>query len=128
MARAYNAIDADGHILEPARFCGTNTSIPNIASGGRDLSSTRTVRSASASRANCWAIREDRSLGSVGVRQGTVKVTASNMPKGRRAGSTRTPASPTWISTGSTLLSSTSLGCSLAPSRTPARGRDVPCL
>jgi len=40
MARAYNAIDADGHILEPLDLW-TNTSIPNIASGGRDLSSTR---------------------------------------------------------------------------------------
>ena len=38
-------------------ICGTSTSIPNFASAGRGLSSTKTARNASASRASCWAIR-----------------------------------------------------------------------
>src|SRR5712671_1351552 len=107
MTRAYNVVDADGHILEPLdlwdkyidpefrerrpRFVIDENGKERLSVEGKLLGNPRGIGS----------------LGAVGVRQGAVKIDSSNMPKERRAGSTRTRASPTWIPTASMPLSST---------------------
>src|SRR5438094_453601 len=79
---------------------GTNTSTPSSASVGRALLSTKTARSAFRSKAKCWAIRGGSAASARSAcGKATSSPTPSNMPKGRRAGSTRTPALSTWMPT-----------------------------
>ena len=120
MARAYNTIDADGHILEPLdlwdkyidpayrerrpRFTIDEHGKERLTVEGKMLGNPR--GSAALARSVCG--------------RAPSSPTPSNMPKGRRVGSTRTPASSTWMPTGSTPLSSTrASACSPVPSRTP---------
>jgi hypothetical protein len=95
MTRAYNVVDADGHILEPLdlwdkyidpefrerrpRFVIDENGKERLEVEGKLLGNPRGIGS------------PDRS----GCGRAPSSPTASNMPKGRRAGSTRTRASST---------------------------------
>ena len=120
MTHAYNVVDADGHILEPLdlwdryidpkfrerrpRFVIDENGKERLSVEGKLLGNPRGIGS----------------LGSVGVRQGDVKLDSLKYAEGRRAGSIRTPASSTWMPTGSTPPSSIrASACSPAPSRIP---------
>ncbi len=106
---------------------GTNTSIPPSASDGRGSPSTRTARSAFRSKAKCWATRAGSAAS---ARSASARArsspTPSNTPRGRRAGSTRTPASSTWTPTVSMLLSCTRASAS-SPARSQTPGSRAPC-
>ena len=122
MTRTYNVVDADGHILEPLdlwdkyidpefrerrpRFVIDENGKERLSVEGKLLGNPRGIGS----------------LGAVGVRQGDRQARHPEIRRrARRAGSTRTPASSTWMPTASTPPSSIrASACSPAPSRTPA--------
>ena len=122
MTRAYNVIDADGHILEPLdlwdkyidpefrerrpRFVIDDNGKERLSVEGKLLGNPRGIGS----------------LGSVGVRQGDRQGRHPEIcRRAARAGSTRTRASSTWMPTASTPPSSIpASACSPAPSRIPA--------
>src|SRR6266550_4385979 len=115
MARTYNVIDSDGHILEPLTLWKDY-----LDPAYRDRAPKLVIDSDGKER----LLVEEQVLGSqqgmggiggVGARQGVV---SSETMKSRKAGpadSTRISASPTWTSTASTPRSSTrAWGCSPA--------------
>jgi hypothetical protein len=115
MTRAYNVVDADGHILEPLdlwdkyidpefrerrpRFVIDENGKERLSVEGKLLGNPRGIGS----------------LGSVGVRQGIVKANTLKYAEGRKG------ASSTWMPTASMPPSSIPVSvCSRAPSRIPA--------
>ena len=102
MTRAYNVVDADGHILEPLdlwdrymdpefqerrpRFVIDENGKERLSVEGKLLGNPRGIGS----------------LGSVGVRQGIVKAGTLKYAEGRKGGFDPHRASSTWMPTAST--------------------------
>jgi hypothetical protein len=93
MTRAYNVVDADGH-RPNGSTCGTD---PKFSDRRPRHVIDENARSASASTANCWAIRAGSAASARSdVRQARSSSTASNTPKIGTAVSIRMPASWIW--------------------------------
>src|SRR6185295_10457574 len=103
MGRAYNVIDADGHILEPLDLWDKY-----IDPKFRD----RAPRIAKGENGKERLVIEEHSvgdgqrgigrIGAVGARQGVVAADTMEYKDGKQAGSIRTSAFRTWTRTGST--------------------------
>src|SRR5438094_4518418 len=103
MSRAYNVVDADGHILEPLdlwnnyidpKFRDRAPRIEKMENGKERLIIEE--------HAVGDGQRGIGRIGAVGARQGVVAGDTMEYKEARRAASTRTPASPTWTPTAST--------------------------
>ena len=119
MTRAYNVVDADGHILEPLDLWDKYID-PKFRERGPRSSSTRTARKRLERRrqavGNPARHRQHRRGRRAAGRSSSRRL---KYPRGAKAGSTRTRASPTWTPTASTPPSSIrASACSPARSRT----------
>ena len=107
MARAYNVVDADGHILEPLDLWDNYIDPEFRERRPRFVIDENGKERLSVESKLLGNPRGIGSLGSVGVRQGLVKANTLKYAEGAAAGSTRTRASSTWTPTASTPPSST---------------------
>jgi len=126
MTRAYNVVDADGHILEPLDLWTTYID-PGFATGRRGWSSGKTGRSSWSSTSKSSATASAASAGSARSARGRAssRPTRWNTRTVSPAASIRISASRTWTRTASTPLPLSSLGCSQARSRPATRRRGV---
>ena len=131
MSRAYNAIDADGHILEPFTPVERLSRSRATASARPGWSATAMAARSCCSRRSCWAAAPASAASAA-----SAPARASSRPipwttrTDARAASIRMRASPTWTSTASTPPSSIpSLGLFVGVDRGPGlRRRNVPRL
>src|SRR5436853_5676789 len=113
MARTYNVIDSDGHILEPLTLWKDYLD-PAYRDRAPKLVKDRDGKERLLVEEQILGSQQGMGgIGGVGARQGVVSAETMSYEEGRPAASTRTSASRIWISTASMRRSSIpAWGCS----------------